>query len=98
MLKRCQLFLMIVSLSIIAGCGTLVTRSDPYYATQYYKGTHMDLALLFNGDSLNSSYVPFTLWCWLSIICPVATVYSLPVDIAVDTVLIPYDAYNTPGR
>ncbi|PKM04354.1 MAG: YceK/YidQ family lipoprotein [Gammaproteobacteria bacterium HGW-Gammaproteobacteria-6] len=94
MLKLLRTFVLTVSLGMFVGCGTFAARVDGYPYTDYYKATHLDFSLLFNGDSVNKGYVPATLWCWLSVACPVITLYSLPVDIAVDTLLIPYDAYK----
>ncbi|WP_347905365.1 hypothetical protein [Pseudomonas purpurea] len=35
-----------------------------------------------------------TIFCWFSIVCPVVAIATLPVDAALDTVLLPYDAMN----
>ncbi len=31
-------------------------------------------------------------FCWMSVVCPLFTLISLPVDIILDTLLLPYDA------
>ncbi|KAF0865852.1 YceK/YidQ family lipoprotein [Pseudomonas sp. LD120] len=30
--------------------------------------------------------------CWVSVVCPILMIASLPLDAALDTVLLPYDA------
>lgn len=35
-----------------------------------------------------------TVACWIMVICPVITLVSLPIDISIDTLLVPYDAFN----
>jgi len=32
--------------------------------------------------------------CWIMVVCPVITSASLPIDISIDTLLVPYDAFN----
>jgi uncharacterized protein YceK len=87
-----RIFALTVLLSVLSGCGTLFGRGGEYYAPDYYKGTSYDLELLFNGDGVNRGYFPATLWCWISIACPVVTVLSLPIDVVADTLLLPHDA------
>lgn len=35
-----------------------------------------------------------TVFCWISVVCPVITLASLPIDISLDTLLVPFDAFN----
>lgn len=96
MLKRIyRLFALAVLASALAGCGTLFGRSSGgYYGPEYYSGTAYNFGLLFGADENNRGYFPATLWCWASIACPVLTVYSMPVDFVVDTVMLPCDIYE----
>jgi len=97
MFKRIyRIFALAVLASALAGCGTLFGRSaGGYHGPDYYTGTAYDLGLLFGADELNRGYFPATLWCWASIACPVLTLYSLPVDVVVDTVMLPYEVYQS---
>jgi len=81
-------------LVIISGCGTMLGRAK--YSSvdaDYYKGVQGSFQLL-TGE-LDGGYAPMALGCWISIICPVAVFYSLPIDAAIDTVLLPYDLFNS---
>jgi|GEM_PF-443299 len=74
----------------LSGCGTLIARSQ-YSSYDLYKGTQENIQLLtMRGASGYEGYT--TMFCWVSIVCPLVAVVSLPVDAAVDTVLLPYDA------
>ncbi|MEB0043723.1 YceK/YidQ family lipoprotein [Pseudomonas sp. MH10] len=75
------------------GCGTLAGRAqydDP--DAYFFKSLQGSYEFLTGGFA--RGYDPSHYICWMSIICPVAFVYSLPVDAAVDTILLPYDLYN----
>lgn len=80
----------------LQGCGTLISRTDStssYWTHDtYYKSTQADVKLL-SGD-LDTGYAPISLFCWMSIVCPLVTVVSLPVDAVVDTVALPFDHWN----
>jgi uncharacterized protein YceK len=77
----------------VSGCGTLFGRPDAsfYPPAKYYQATQYDMQLLFGGDELNRGFVHATAWCWMSLVCPVITVVSIPADIVIDTVFIPHD-------
>lgn len=82
---------------VLSGCGTVIARSSgstPYglISENYYVGTKADTKLLTGG--LGTGYDYTTIYCWMSVVCPVAVIYSLPVDIVVDTLLLPYDIYR----
>jgi uncharacterized protein YceK len=96
MFKRIyRIFALAVLASALVGCGTLFGRSaGGSYGPDYYSGTAYNFGLLFGSDELNRGYFPATLWCWASIACPVLTVYSMPVDFVVDTVMLPRDIYE----
>ena len=92
--RICSLVLVML---VLSGCGTVIGRaagSTPYglLSEDYYLATQADTLLLTGG--LGTGYDYTTIICWLSIVCPVAVIYSLPVDIAVDTLLLPYDMYR----
>jgi uncharacterized protein YceK len=76
----------------LSGCGTLMARaSNQYISYDFYKGTQQNIQLLtMRGARGYDGYA--TIYCWMSIVCPLVAVVSLPVDAAVDTVLLPYDA------
>ena len=82
----------------LSGCGTLLGRADDptpsgLIGHDYYKGVKADVMLL--SFDLYPGYGGYaSLFCWLSVVCPVATVVSMPVDATVDTVLLPWDAYS----
>ncbi|VXC46613.1 conserved hypothetical protein [Pseudomonas sp. 8Z] len=84
-----------VLLCTLTGCGTLFGRAaSSTSGPDYYRGTAHDFGLLFGSERLNRGYFPATLWCWASVACPILTLYSLPADIVVDTVALPYDIYQ----
>ena len=58
----------------------------------YYKGVDGNLHWLGvrGGDGMSSAVI-----CHMMIVCPLITVVSLPVDAALDTVLLPVDYVNT---
>jgi uncharacterized protein YceK len=72
--------------SFISGCGTYTVRvNDAYKKANYYKGTIASLRVL----SFQEGYM--SMFCYATIICPVVVLIALPVDIVVDTLLVPYD-------
>ncbi|MGZ0783017.1 YceK/YidQ family lipoprotein [Pseudomonas sp. TKO26] len=83
-----------LSLLSLAGCGTLIARTpNAHSGYDYYKGTQANIELLtMRGASGYDGYT--TVFCWMSIVCPVVAIVSLPVDAVADTALLPYDAMN----
>lgn len=75
-------------------CGTLIGRSEAtLIESDYYKGTQGNLMLLGlnnTGKEVNGA----TVACWIMVVCPVITLASLPIDISIDTLLVPYVAFN----
>lgn len=61
------------------------------YADGYYRGTQANLKVLAFDDA---SPVLISMACWLSIVCPVGLIVSLPVDLVIDTALFPADYYR----
>lgn len=79
----------------LVGCGTFIGRlNDGLSDAQYYRGVDGNLHLLgVRGGG--SSGMPAAVICYMMIVCPIITVVSLPVDAALDTVLLPVDYINT---
>lgn len=91
---RCMLM---VTLVLAAGCGTMVGRGGKDGATQVdtYKGINSDLYLLGARPGPSGSGNGGTIACWFSIVCPVLVVVSLPLDAVIDTLLLPADLLAT---
>ncbi|WMN20896.1 YceK/YidQ family lipoprotein [Pseudomonas piscis] len=85
---------LVFALLALTGCGTLIARTpDAHSGYDYYKGTQANVELLtMRGATGYDGYT--TLFCWMSIVCPVVAIVSLPVDLVADTALLPYDALN----
>ena len=93
-LKRILRVGSVVSLALVlAGCGTLMGRLNGASEENYYKGVDGDLHLL-GARGGGSSGMPEAVICYFMIVCPLITVVSLPVDAALDTVLLPVDYVN----
>lgn len=77
---------LMLSTVVLSSCGTLTRGS--YFSSRpspgLYMGTRSNFALLTSPVSLQV--------CWPLIVCPLVFIATAPVDIVVDTVLIPYDA------
>ena len=95
-LKRLVLIVLFGLVTITGGCGTLVERgeSSKVYSSSghYYVGVQYDWRLLSLEGSGSYDYVP--MFCYLSIVCPFATLLSMPVDFLVDTVMLYSDHQN----
>jgi uncharacterized protein YceK len=78
--------------ALLAGCGTMTGRLSGASPEPYYKGVDGNLRLLGVRDDDGK---PTAVICYVTIVCPLITVVSLPVDAAVDTVLLPIDYANT---
>ncbi len=70
--------LLIVLLGLASGCSTVVTRLGPDGRSDFYPATQLTAGLA--GEPA----------CWLFFACPIFLV-SLPVDVALDTLLLPVD-------
>lgn len=74
-------------------CGTMIGRvSTGMSDVDYYKGVDGDLQLL---GVTGKDGKPAAIICYFMIVCPLVTVVSMPVDAALDTVLLPVDYVNT---
>ena len=86
--------LLLATLFCLTACGTLIGRSESTaIESDYYKGTQGNLMLL-GINNTNKEAHGATVACWIMVICPVITLVSLPIDISIDTLLVPYDAFN----
>ncbi|WP_339505563.1 YceK/YidQ family lipoprotein [Pseudomonas sp. RL_105y_Pfl2_101] len=83
----------VMSLAFIcmSGCGTFLARvEDGWFSrndSEYYKGVDADVKMLGGNDS--AGYL--TMICYMTIVCPFLFVASIPADLVVDTLLLPYD-------
>ncbi|HDZ56398.1 MAG TPA: YceK/YidQ family lipoprotein [Pseudomonas xinjiangensis] len=82
-----------VILSLTA-CGTILGRlNEPLVEGEYYKSTKTDLLMIGVPISdAKQDAIAVAMVCWYMIVCPFITVASLPLDVAVDTLLLPFDA------
>lgn len=76
---------LIALIALIMGCSTVVSRLGPDRPSALYPATNTALEL--TGD----------LWCWYFLACPIVLV-SLPVDVALDTLLLPVDTVRLLNR
>ncbi|MEN5093469.1 YceK/YidQ family lipoprotein [Pseudomonas protegens] len=82
---------MLLNTLLLNGCGTYMARSGhDWRDDRYYRGTTMNAQILTGYDMGYAGML--TGICWVSVVCPILMVASLPLDAAVDTVLLPYDA------
>ena len=83
-----KLILVGLLVSSLMGCGTNAARIENLgFASDadYYRGVVTDVQVLtFNADLAS-------VLCYITIICPVVVLASIPVDLAVDTLSIPHD-------
>lgn len=85
--------IVLVVLFSLTACGTVLGRAGgESFKNEYYRGTKFDLLAIGAGQKGETSGL--TIGCYFMIVCPIFTVVSLPVDIAVDTLLLPVDAIN----
>lgn len=78
----------------LTACGTFIGRSEPSPVEgDYYNSTKGGLLLLGLYNS-NSEAHGATVMCWIMVVCPFITTASLPLDISIDTLLMPFDALN----
>lgn len=74
----------------LTGCGTLLGRAGEASHGDYYKGVEADLVLL-GATSGSGEAEGATVMCYLMVVCPLVTLVSVPVDAALDTLLLPVD-------
>tara|TARA_R110000868_G_scaffold298683_2_gene558854 strand:- start:1335 stop:1646 length:312 start_codon:yes stop_codon:yes gene_type:complete len=89
-----QIGILLSIFSSLSACGTFIGRSEPRPVEgEYYNSTKGDLLLLGLNNS-NSEAHGATVMCWMMVVCPLITVVSLPLDVAIDTLLLPVDALS----
>ena len=95
-LKRLALIILFGLLITVAGCGTLMERGEQSKSYgrwgYYYLGVQYDWRLLTLKGRGGYDYTP--MFCYLSVVCPFATVLSMPADFMVDTVMLYSDHQN----
>lgn len=91
--KRRSAALLLGLLITVAGCGTLGGRDPALHIQQrpsyYYPGVNYDWQML---TLQGPGYIP--MFCYLSIGCPFIILLSMPVDFAIDTVMLYSDHQN----
>lgn len=94
-MKQYLLISLVLILLGTSGCGTLVGRSDTrgYSHGYYYLGTKYDWRMLrLEGNGAAYDYTPEL--CYVTLVCPVALLLSIPVDATIDTLLLHSDKQN----
>jgi uncharacterized protein YceK len=74
-----------VLIALVAGCGSVFSRLGPDHSPELYPATNTMLEAA--GDC----------WCWYFLACPIFLL-TLPVDVALDTLLLPVDAVRVRNR
>jgi uncharacterized protein YceK len=79
----------------LGACGTIAARTgDAGYNENYYKGTHFDLTILGLTETHRETHGAGLIACIFMIVCPFIVIASVPVDLAIDTLLLPADYYQ----
>ncbi|MGL4922779.1 MAG: YceK/YidQ family lipoprotein [Aeromonas veronii] len=92
-----RIFIFFVLTLSLSGCGTLLGRemfSDK--GPWYYKGVNMDVYMLSGGNKYDGG--ASTIICYMSMVCPIFTLASVPVDATIDTLMLPFDLINRKRR
>ena len=77
-------------------CGTIArSKKDSGVKATYYQGTHFDLTILGLTAASREHHFAGTIFCVYLIVCPFLVIASVPVDLAIDTVLLPADYYQS---
>lgn len=85
--------LLLLNTLLLSGCGTYMARVPGTYDwrdDRYYRGTKTSAQLL-TGYEMGYGKILRGM-CWVTVVCPVYIVVTLPADALIDTVLLPYDA------
>lgn len=95
--------LLLITLALaLTGCGTFLGRAGEASNGDYYKGVEADMVLLgAAGGGGGGEADGATVMCYLMVVCPLITLVSVPLDAALDTLLLPFDllaAENEPQR
>lgn len=79
---------------LLTGCGTYMARggSMDWRDDRYYRSTRTNAQLLTGYDMGYGRIL--TGGCWVTVVCPILMIVSLPLDATLDTVLLPYDAFQ----
>lgn len=77
--------LLIVVLVLVSGCSTVSSRLGGDRRSDFYPATQLSTGLV--GEPV----------CWLFFACPIVLI-TLPVDVVLDTLLLPVDAVRVHNR
>jgi uncharacterized protein YceK len=81
---------------MFSGCGTILGRSTNEPQVDYFKGLDGDMRLLgVSADYSDGHNYAAAIMCYFMFVCPLLTVVSLPLDGALDILLLPIDYANT---
>lgn len=83
--KYIAIILLIGMAPLLTGCGTMVRGSS---TERTYPGFHEDQRVASN----------LYYWMFSLGLLPVFSIVSMPIDIVVDTILLPYDIYSYPRK
>ncbi|BCQ63209.1 hypothetical protein PBOI14_49590 [Pseudomonas sp. Boi14] len=83
---------MLLNTLLLSGCGTYMTRGNAldFRDDRYYRSVKTNAQVLTGYDMGYARMI--TGGCWVMVVCPILMIASLPLDAALDTVLLPYDA------
>ena len=74
----------------LSGCGTFLGRAGEGSNGNYYKGVEADMVLL--GAAGGSGEADgATVMCYLMVVCLLIMLVSVPLDAALNTLLLPFD-------
>lgn len=85
---------MLLNTLLLSGCGTYMTRGNAldFRDDRYYRSVKTNAQVLTGYDMGYARMI--TGGCWVMVVCPILMIASLPLDAALDTVLLPYDAFQ----
>ncbi|MFJ7141897.1 hypothetical protein BLX41_30185 [Pseudomonas protegens] len=85
---------MLLNTLLLSGCGTYMARGNAldFRDDRYYRSVKTNAQVLTGYDMGYARMI--TGGCWVTVVCPILLVTSLPLDAALDTVLLPYDAFQ----
>ncbi|MOA25055.1 lipoprotein [compost metagenome] len=78
----------------LTGCGTILSRGEHSVnpGDFYFMSTQASAKMLTFSLPGYDAYT--SMFCWVSVVCPFATVVLMPADLVIDTVMLPYDHYQ----
>lgn len=76
----------------MAGCGTVFGRPNNSFTA--YPGVRQDFVMLGLRSDKATEVSGSTIFCYMVFICPPLALASIPIDAAIDTVLLPLDLFT----